>query len=262
MTEPTKLAIAGDWHGSGGWAAQAIWYAKKVKAADHLIQVGDFGYWLPGSGRDRYLAQVQEAADDWGIDIWWLDGNHEYHPELVDLVARNGKDHPIPLPGYDRIFYLPRGYRWSWWGKNFMALGGAFSIDRYLRTEGKGWWPEEVLTDEDVTWACHPPHGVDVIFAHDCPQGVSIPGIGPESKPRGGAEIWPPAMLHGAAQHRLKVRDVWDKHHPKFWYCGHYHVTAPEIWYGPTVFTVLNRDGTTLGENVTFLTPEELRGHT
>lgn len=253
MYEPTKLAIAGDWHGNPGWARHAIEYAKD-NGADAMIQVGDFGFWRPEDPDSaEYLKRVSTAVKKHEMPFFWLPGNHEYWPGLPELGR--GK-RPSLING--NLIFLPIGYRWEWWGKRFMAVGGAFSIDRFLRTEGKGWWPEEVLTDEDVNWCCHQPHGMDVIFSHDCPTGIDIPGIGPDSKPRGGAQHWPPLMLEQAGQHRRMMKSIWDKHKPQRWYHGHFHVPHT-TWYGPTIFEGLHMDGTTMGQNVSFLTPEDLK---
>ncbi|ACH62222.1 hypothetical protein MYRNA_255 [Mycobacterium phage Myrna] len=256
MYEPDKVAIAGDWHGNPAWARHAIEYAKD-NGADAMIQVGDFGFWVRanerGSDAWEYLQRVSAAVKKTELPFFWLPGNHEWWPHLPGNAGRGDK--PSLVNG--NLIYLPLGYRWSWWGKRFMAVGGAFSIDRFMRTEGKGWWPEEILTDEDVNWACHQPHGMDVILSHDCPKGVSIPGIGPDSKPRGGASIWPPQMLLQAEDHRRKMKDIWDKHHPQRWYHGHYHVLY-ESWYGPTRFFGLDQDGTSTAKNVLFLEPGDL----
>lgn len=254
--EPTKVAIAGDWHGSAGWARHAIEYAKD-HGADAMVHVGDFGYWLhakkQGSDAWEYLKRVSTAVKKAELPFVWLPGNHEHWPELP---GKGRGELPSLING--NLVFLPIGYRWSWWGKRFMAVGGAFSIDRFLRTEGKGWWPEECLTGEDVAYACRGQERMDVIFSHDCPSGVNIPGIGPDSKPRGGAEHWPPAMLLQAADHRLKMRDIWAAHKPQVYYHGHYHVYH-ETFYGPTIFRGLDCDGGKMSENVVFLEPGDLK---
>lgn len=252
--DPELLAIAGDWHGALGWSRAAMEYAKR-KGATALLHVGDFGYWPAYDEHTRsqtggcyFVEKVREAARELELPVFWLDGNHENHDVL------------IPGQGDEWVRHLPRGHRWSWWGKQFMAVGGAFSIDRFMRKEGVSYWQGELLTDEQLEYAKRVPHGLDVIFSHDCPTGINIPGIGPDSKPRGGKEFWPPDMLAGAARHRKRVRQIWDTHHPQRWYHGHYHVDY-EIWYGPTRFRGLDCDGARGGmsSNVTFLEASDLK---
>jgi len=258
LTEPTKLAVIGDWHANTRWACNALKYAKD-NGADAVLQVGDFGFWRPDDPDTQpHLDEISETAKALGIEVLWLPGNHEYWPGLPHdpgMLPGRGKK-PSLING--NLLYLPPGYRWSWWGKNFMAVGGAFSIDRFMRTEGKGYWLEETLTDEDVEYASREPHGLDVIFSHDCPKGVDIPGIGPDSKPRGGASLWPPLMLLQAEEHRQRMKDIWDVHKPQRWIHGHYHVYH-ETWYGPTIFTGLDMDGTTPETNIMFLGPGDLK---
>ena len=63
--------------------------------------LGDFGIWPGPDGRD-YLARLDVA-----------------------------------LAG--RIWHLPRGHRWRWHGRDWLALGGAVSLDRAVRTAGVNW---------------------------------------------------------------------------------------------------------------------------
>ena len=131
------------------------------------------------------------------------------------------------------IFHLPRGLRWRWHGKTWMALGGAHSVDRPMRKPGVSWWPEERLTAADVSHAISG-GPVDVIVAHDAPDGYEIPGL-----PGG----FPPAELYQADLHRQPriglpqqglvarahlhrqlVGEVVDATAPTVLFHGHYHV--------------------------------------
>lgn len=112
------------------------------------------------------------------------------------------------------IFHLARGLRWRWHGKTWMALGGAHSVDRPMRKSGVSWWPQERLTEADVARAIRG-GPVDVIVAHDAPDGYEIPGL-----PGG----FPPAELYQADLHRKLVGEVVDATRPAVFYHGHYHV--------------------------------------
>jgi hypothetical protein len=110
------------------------------------------------------------------------------------------------------IWFSPNGTQWEFEGKSFLALGGAYSIDKkvrleseaalaeklyrnsskyrtdisegYLRaearsqTEGYYWFPEEEMTDEFVLQKVAQLQGtnIDVLLAHDKPL-ASNPGI-------------------------------------------------------------------------------------
>jgi hypothetical protein len=54
-----------------------------------------------------------------------------------------------------------------------MAMGGGVSIDAHFRTEGLSWWPEELITDEDVDDAVAAGE-VNVLLSHDAPNNPSL----------------------------------------------------------------------------------------
>jgi hypothetical protein len=74
---------------------------------------------------------------------------------------------------------------WEWAGKRFIALGGAYSVDKQYRLDveearrkpaGTLWFPEEEMTDKDMTdYLMAAPQTVDFMFTHDKPL-MSNPG--------------------------------------------------------------------------------------
>lgn len=237
--EPSVVMVAGDWHGNAPWAVRCINHAAD-RGADAIIQVGDFGFWTPGPQTGRFLDAVTRTAEARQVRVYWLDGNHE------DFSRRD----EFAQPHTDWVTYLPRGHRWQWWGKTWMAVGGAVSVDKMRRTPTMSWWPEEELTDADISHACRP-GSVDIIVAHDCPTGVVIPGIGPITK----NGDWPYHVLVDAEHHRAKCRTIWDTHQPELWLHGHYHV-GYEFWLRETRFIGLGRDSDTMTNALAFLHPD------
>lgn len=247
VKEPSKLMLAGDWHGSAMWAVKAVHHAKR-NGADTILQLGDFGYWRDGiEGLDtrKYMRVLHRALAECGIDLYWIDGNHEDHSCIENTPGTAA----LTLAEFPRITHLPRGFRWDWWGMTWMALGGAYSVDRPWRREGVSWWPGETLSGEQIAYACRPGN-VDVIVAHDAPFGVDIPGIGPAHK--GGQ--FPIDQLVASEEHRRKVARVVDAVNPTMFFHGHYHVRY-QSWYGPHRMYVsgLDCDGTTLDANTLFM---------
>ena len=248
IEDPEIVLVAGDWHGNGAWSQLCFQHAYK-SGADAILHLGDFGFWTDNPWTSRYLWTVEEAAQEWGIPIYWLPGNHEDYSRISEFNDPDNR--PMTT-------YLPRGERWTWWGKRFMALGGAFSVDRFMRTEGVGWWPGEELSREDVEYASRDDGiSVDVVVAHDCPTGVFIPGIGADFRTQTRGE-WPDHMLYGATQHRDKVREVYDATKPKLWINGHYHRCYEKFFQG-TRFLGLDCDGTTVEKNTMILTPADVQ---
>jgi Icc-related predicted phosphoesterase len=246
VDDPDIVMVAGDWHGSPSWAEACFQHAYS-KGVDVIVHAGDFGFWVDNQWTAEYLRRVEQAAQEWNIPILWACGNHEDHSRRHEF---NSPDRPMTT-------YLARGDRWTWWGKRFMALGGAFSVDRFMRTEGVGWWPEEELSNDEIEHASrHDGHQVDVVIAHDCPTGVFIPGIGADAQTQTRGD-WPDHMLAGALKHRDKVRRVWEATRPKLWVHGHYH-RQYELEYEGTRFVGLDCDGRHILWNTMLLTSEDV----
>lgn len=210
--DPKVLMLAGDWHGNELWAERVIRYASS-RGVDTIVQLGDFGYWLDDHETSSYLATVDSELAAAGIRLFWLDGNHEDHTRRADWLN---------TAAHSNVRYLPRGHRWTWWGKRWMSVGGAMSVDRRYRIEGESWWPQEELTDADVDHAMREGE-VDLIVSHDCPRGVDIPGVGPDTK--GGVRgSWPPDILLAAQDHRDKLARICGSTQPSRLFHGHYHI--------------------------------------
>lgn len=251
VNEPKKVMVAGDWHGNPYWAEQTIKYAKR-NGADAIVHVGDYGFWTPSDRTYAYLLGSNQLLEELEMFLFWARGNHEWQPGLEEANAP-GATKPVVFGEFDRILFLPDGFRWNWWGMTWMALGGAHSVDRTWRTEGRDWWPNEVLNAEQVEYASRP-GGVDVIVAHDAPRGHVIPGIGSGSQ-------FPPEDLLAAETHRGLIRDVVDATRPSLFFHGHYHVNYRaklEREGGTTEIFGLDRDNSTVTRNTVFLSREDL----
>ncbi len=239
LRDPLKVMVSGDWHANIDHAQRTIEFAHR-SGADTIVQVGDFGFWTPGKGTAEFLSRLRATVARHEIHVYWLDGNHEDHSRREEFSSIDT----------DYLTYLPRGHRWEWWGKTWMAVGGAVSVDKAMRVPGVSWWPEEELSDADVAHACRP-GPVDIVVAHDCPKGVNIPGVGPDTK-AGVRGDWPMHVLLDAEEHRAKLRTIWSAHQPELWIHGHYHISY-EFWLRTTRFIGLGRDGNPMADTVTFI---------
>lgn len=200
MPEPQKLLLVGDTHADTKWVTKIIRHAKSI-GVDTIFQLGDFGFWP--THYVRYLDTVQRVLNDSDITMYWLDGNHE--------------DHGLLKPGLalGRLQHVPRGHRWQWWGKTWMAVGGGVSVDRKMRTAGRDWFPEETLTREQLE-RCLAPGAVNVILSHDCPDGVDIPGLTPDR--------FPEEDIRASEGHRELIGEICNTTIPSKLFHGHYHV--------------------------------------
>ena len=222
--DPNRVALAGDWHGNTGWACHVVEEAAKLLADEYrptIIHAGDFGIWPGAAGRD-YLTELGRALAAYDVEVWFVDGNHEWHPELkalCDEERSNGGQGLVPID--DEILsnayikWIPRGHRWQWHGKTWMGLGGAVSVDAAVRTKGRSWWPEETITGEQFTHATRPGK-VHVMLTHDAPSAVRMSFGQPPS-------FWDVMDLARADAHRESLQDAVDKIQPEVLIHGHYH---------------------------------------
>lgn len=199
------LAFLGDWHGNLHFAKKAI----EALPADTevAIHTGDFGY----NFNDSYLNAVNRSARKQDIVVMFVEGNHEDHTWLnAQPVDADGVRRLRP-----RVWHLPRGFRWEWFGMKFLALGGAHSVDRQSRIPGVSWWDDETLSYGDVEKAIQGGQA-DIMICHDAPSGHFIPGLAPPG-------MFPYSETEQAERHRELLEHVVKQVDARYIWHGHYH---------------------------------------
>ena len=160
-----RYFVTGDCHGR----FERIWrFIKKfdLGAGDTIIVCGDMGlYWNKDQRDARYSIREYEANCN-GVNLWWIDGNHEN----FDIIKTFDKPTHQCSP---HITYISRGtsmlvkigekYR------NLLFMGGADSVDKIFRTEHISWWADETITEDDIKGIKGYYH---YVFSHACPLGV------------------------------------------------------------------------------------------
>lgn len=229
LCPPARVAIAGDWHADTRYGVVAIDHAAQ-RDANVVIQLGDFGY----NFTDDYLDALDQVLDWHEMVLGFVDGNHENFDRLLGW--------PIAADGLrylrDRIVHLPRGFRWRWGETRCVAVGGAYSIDRFLRTPGRSWWPQESITIEEARVIVAQGRA-DAMFCHDCPAGITVPGAA------GDRFGFPADELARSEEHRDLLRCIVDAVRPQRLWHGHFHHRYQALLDGPGYRTVV--DG--LGKN-------------
>ena len=119
-----KLLIVGDVHGRFKMLNEIIDLTKP----DLTICLGEFGY-FPDLMPAIWMLHSKNP-------IYWIDGNHEDFSFLKERKS----DEIVP-----NVFYKPRGSVENIAGKNFLFLGGGFSIDWKYRTAGYDYFPADEL---------------------------------------------------------------------------------------------------------------------
>ena len=202
-----RVLIAGDTHGDAGWVEELCDVAVKERC-DVILQLGDFGFWSHTSAGETYLNTVNRALTKQGLQLWWIDGNHE----SFDVLRQLPVDGDGLVTVRDRIVYIPRGARWEWQGCRFGALGGAFSIDYQSREPGLSWWPgQEEVGQDDVDRVGDTP--LDVLVTHDSPMGATVE-----------SQYSVPAHIELRSQEtRMRVADAVRRCRPQLVLHGHWH---------------------------------------
>jgi hypothetical protein len=237
LATPARIAFAGDWHANTRWALGAVDHAAR-QGATVIVHVGDFGYDYEAS----FVRRLDRALTSAGIQLLFVDGNHENFPVLLRYPVRSHGLRQVA----GSIWHLPRGFRWTWGTTTLLALGGAHSVDRPWREPGRSWWSGETITDTDIAVAVSG-GPVDVLISHDCPAGVDIPGLEET------AHLWPADQIAAAEAHRRRLRTVVDEVRPRAIWHGHFHrryTAKADLGYGPVVVQGLDCDGTTMARNV------------
>jgi Icc-related predicted phosphoesterase len=230
VVSPVRIVVAGDWHGNRDAATQSLLLAAN-NAASVVIQTGDFGIW-PGEHGSRYLNHVATRAEQLGVHVLWLDGNHEDFDQLEAINP--GPEGLRALSSH--LIHLPRGARWTWSDIRFCAVGGATSLDRPVRLEGVSWWPQEELLEfqcADIIAA----GTCDVLFTHDVTQEVNVLGI----QHRVYNSDWARYELERAWIHRERVGTLTAALKPTHLFHGHFHQAYQKL--AETTFGVVNVTG-------------------
>lgn len=169
ITSYNKIAFLGDLHGNTNNAYKLIDFIMEHDNPDLLIQVGDMG--VMGELFEKYLNKLNKKLESYNIELWFIDGNHENFNWLLNKVKN-----PYGLNSItSKIKYIPRGTMLTLGKKNFYFCGGAFSIDKFMRTIYKSWWPQETLSKEETEELInyynenYSNYKIDYFISHDTP---------------------------------------------------------------------------------------------
>ena len=210
------IFVTGDTHGLQDFHKLHLfagWHPELTKD-DYLIIAGDFGaIWSNDTLVEelRYYTQLP-------FTVLFVDGNHENFDLLSTFpeeVWKGGRVHRIKPD----ILHLMRGQVFEIEGKTIFTFGGATSIDRCFRIEGRSWWRQELPTfeelDEGMANLKRYNYKVDYIITHSCGQRALMY---PQLRIAAGIKI-------GSPESQL-LSNFEDRVQFKHWYFGHFHTDA------------------------------------
>jgi len=123
---------------------------------------------------------------------YFIEGNHDFLP-ILDI------DSDKIMEIRENLFYIPRGFV----SGKVLFIGGADSIDKYLRHPGYDWFPEESLTQKQFERIMDNPSEIEVVISHDAPTCAT--------------------GYVGSTSTALDI--IWKNKRPKLWVYAHHHVS-------------------------------------
>ena len=181
---------------------------KNLTRQDYVIVLGDFGLLWHKNKTYKYWLDILSKKN---FTLLWLDGNHENHEWINSLPVtewNGGRVHQIA----PNIIHLMRGEVLCIDHKSIFVCGGAKSMDTEHRNQGVDWWPNEMLSYQDIhnaTVNLEKVHNkVDYILTHNCPGNI--------------AKIMFNVPLHNDTTMAIFDIIMQDTNFKK-WYFGHWH---------------------------------------
>lgn len=162
-----SVLLVGDLHGDV-FALQRAFRQAYYNEAVAIVQLGDYGFGWRRDGDQCWFATItSDLVAETSIPFYFIDGNHENFDLLEKYaVGENGLREVATS-----VYHIPRGECVTFGETRFLALGGAYSVDKPNRKTGVSWWPQEAITEEDVQRAIAA-GPVDVLLTHDIPDGI------------------------------------------------------------------------------------------
>lgn len=227
-----KIIVAGDIHGAWGPLNSLI----NRRKPEIILQCGDFGWW-PKFHKSRAIdsgeyeditgglinadpwqhhmaRRVPKPWDQFGVKagetkIYWCDGNHEDHWDLIE--ERNYMKAPCEM--MPSVYYMKRGSTLELPdGRRVLFIGGADSIDKDGRLLGVDWFPEELISYGDIDSL--PNIDIDIVISHTCPLEFHD-GILRETFVE---------KIKDPSTHALS--HVLERYKPDLWFFGHFHASV------------------------------------
>lgn len=189
---------------------------------DVMIILGDAGFNYYGGKRDQ---RVKQRMAEMPFTIFSIHGNHEMRPGKIPSYHLQQWHGGMVFveDAYPSLLFAVDGEVFDMGGLQTIAIGGAYSVDKYYRLmNGWNWWPDEQPTPEmkkGIEKCLDYQHWkVDVVLSHTVPLKyepveVFLPQID-QSQVDKSTETWLDS-----------IEDLLAYRH---WYAGHYH-TEKEI---------------------------------
>ena len=211
------IYYTGDTHGEVGKLQNFI-DRFRLTSEDTIVILGDAG-WNYYIGKRDFLTKT--ALLHMGPTIFSIHGNHEERPSNLSFYHEQEWHGGIVYveDEFPNILFAKDGEVYDLDGHSAIAIGGAYSVDKYYRLlHGYKWFPNEQPDDiikakveeklESLHW------DIDLVLSHTCPQKF-VP-----------AEAFLPFVDQSTVDRSTEewLDTIEDRLTYRHWLCGHWHI--------------------------------------
>lgn len=212
------IFYTGDTHGKIFKITNAI-RNSVITVDDTIVILGDAGFNYYGN--DLGDRRTKYKLNEVGITVFCIHGNHEMRPETIPTyIAKIWNGGMVYYEEkYPNILFAKDGEIYDLDGRKSIAIGGAYSVDKFYRLRnGFHWFADEQPSEETkdhveaVLESCN--WKIDQVLTHTCPlkyipTEAFLPSIDQKTVDRN-TEEW--------------LDTLEEKLTYKRWLCGHWHI--------------------------------------
>ena len=193
----------------------------------NVIQLGDCGIMFSTEKRfNETMNYLNKLLRVHNIKLYVVRGNHD-NPKYFDGL--HDKSNIKFLPDYTVLEIE---------GKRILCVGGAISIDRLIRVEGKDWFKDEgfVYDENKVNGLTN----IDLVITHTSPQFCNPTKFNNLVYTYASSDV---TLLEELRNERIEMTKLYDKliengNQIEKWFYGHFHFKHTEI-HDQTEFNLL-----------------------
>ena len=208
--------LTGDIHGDPERVVQFC-LSMKPRRTDTIILLGDVAANYTGGQRDAWVKLTLEKLK---INILCIHGNHEMRPSTIESYKLKEWCGGMVWheEAYPHLLFAKDGEIYTIEGKSYLAIGGAYSVDKSYRIERNyGWWADEQPSKEIKRYVesqIDKVKRVDYVLSHTCPF---------KYEPREAfLNCIDQSTVDDSTERWLDM--IEEKLEYKLWFCGHWHI--------------------------------------
>ncbi len=197
-----------------------------IKFIDLCSGIGGFHSGLMATGHYKCVGHAEidhndlkDAFKSLKPTILCIHGNHEMRPTTIPTYKTKEWNGGTVWyeEAYPKLLFAKDGEIYTIEGIRHIAIGGAYSVDKYYRlSRGYAWWADEQPSEEIKAYVERQlkENEIDIVLSHTCPYKYEptemfLPGID-QSTVDTSTEEW-----LGRIEESIEY---------KAWFCGHWHI--------------------------------------